>query len=153
MEKWKKWWNKIQNTWLWYKNKFNQNRYAHLIINRPFCLLLFWKGGETSSTTSSLLVPTSSYWWYPEQLKWRANTGTLRIHHSTAVRHSWKSCSDVTRKVTTEHERNMHSLPQSFLMKASHATSRTNLKWSTAVNCTYFNQSTYFYRKRWIYTS
>ena len=52
---------------------------------------------------------------------------SLRFHHSTAARHSWNSPNDVTRLVTTEHVRKNHSLLESFILQASHATSSTNL--------------------------
>ena len=52
---------------------------------------------------------------------------SLRIHHSTAARHSWNSFCDVTRLVTTEHVRNKCSLRESILMQTSHAMSSTNL--------------------------
>ena len=51
---------------------------------------------------------------------------SLRIHHSTAARHSCNSFSDVTRLVTTEHVRKKYSLRESILLQTSHATSSTN---------------------------
>ena len=56
-------------------------------------------------------------------IKLGVNTESLRIHHSTAARHSWNGLSDVTRLVTTEQVRNKYSLLESiFLKQISQAT-------------------------------
>ena len=94
---------------------------------------------STSGIQNNSLATSSISWIRQAVLKWGVNTESLRIHHSTAARHSWNSINDVTRLVTTEHVRNKYALPESIFSLASHATSNTNLKKSTGFNCTYCN--------------
>ena len=66
---------------------------------------------------------------------------SLRIQHSTAARHSYQNGSDVSRLVATEHSRNKYSLRESITLQICQNICSTILIKSTALNCTYCNQS------------